>query len=107
MALVVQHPSTAPKQKQSGITELVVDDSSFLQHLKYDAANLQLTVTMKTGAQYIHWYVYPMTFNQMIESPSKGEFYAKVIKGRNPSTRTISKNIGKKAPTKEKTDGRK
>lgn len=105
MALVVQHSSIAPK-KSSSKDMPVAEDSSFLEHLKYDPASFQLTVTMKTGAQYIYGNIQPDVVDDFFETKEKGSYYAKVIKGRYPSTTTISKNIGKKAPTKEKTNGK-
>lgn len=73
-----------------------IGDSSFLQHVAYDASSFQMTVTMKNGAQYLYFMVYPQTFEQWTQAQSKGDFYSKVVKGQHQSTRTIDKNIGKK-----------
>lgn len=93
MASINQHP--AMQQSQGKLLEIPIGDSSFLQHFKYDAASFQLTVTMKNGSQYIHFYVYPGTVDQLIQAPSKGKFYADNIKGKYPGARTVSKGAGK------------
>ncbi len=75
--------------------DVPIGDSSFLQNMKYDAANSQLTITMKSGAQYVHFSVNPQTFQAMCEAPSKGKFYADVIKkSGNPSQTIVSKSVG-------------
>lgn len=96
MAIVVQHAAIAQQNEASQIRKVPIGESSFLQEIEYDPSTFQMKVTMKNGAQYIHWYVYPAIFDSMMQSPSKGKFYASVIKGQNPSTRIINKNIGKR-----------
>lgn len=95
MAIVVQHEAVSQQAEASQIRKVPIGDSSFIQEVSYDPSTFQMTVTMKNGAQYIHWYVYPAIFDSMMQSPSKGKFYAEVIKGKHPSTRTITKNVGK------------
>lgn len=96
MALIVQNASIA-NQTQAGsqVRELAIGDSSFLQHIHYDPQTFQLTVTTKRGAQYIYFYVFPATFDQFTQSKSKGRFFAEFIRGKSPSARTVSKNVGK------------
>src|SRR5436190_2195456 len=97
MAIIVQHPDIAKAlQPASQMKELPVVESSFIQNFSYDSTNFQLTVTMKNGGQYTHWYFYPGMWEQLIQSPSKGKFYADVIKGKHPSTRIVNKTVGKK-----------
>jgi hypothetical protein len=94
MATVNQHPALAEKPASAAIREEPITDSSWLEKIKYDPATLQLTVTTKEGSEYVHFFVYPMTVDQLLQSPSKGAFYAKNIKGRGLSTRVISKTTG-------------
>ncbi len=98
MASINAHPAfglTGPKKGAPMSNDVPIGDSSFLQNVKYDPANYQLTVTMKSGAQYVHFQVYPSTFQQMMEAPSKGKFYADVIKkSGNPSQTIVSKSVG-------------
>lgn len=84
-------------QKKSGGTPKSLEpiQSSFLQQFKYDDKTFQLTVTMKTGAQYVYNSVDPATFNDLMEAPSKGKFYADYIKGRfGMANRVVDKNVG-------------
>lgn len=92
MASINSHPATQPMGQ--AIHDIPIADSSFLQNIKYDPVTYQMTVTMKNGAQYVHFYVYPQTFQQLMESPSKGKFYAQAIKGKNPASKVVIKNIG-------------
>lgn len=92
MATVTQNPALA--SSPSKVREEPIGDSSFIQKIKYDSAQLQLTVTMKNGSEYVHFMVYPATVDQFMQSPSKGSFYAKNIKGKGLSTRIISKTTG-------------
>lgn len=71
-----------------------IGDSSFIAKIKYDPAQLQLTVTMKNGSEYVHFFVFPATYDEFMRSPSKGTFYNGIIKGKSVSTRTISKGTG-------------
>lgn len=95
MATISVNPALAAHAAPSTIREEGLVESSFLQKIKYDSTTLQLTVTMKNGAEYVHFYVFPMTVDQLMQSPSKGSFYATQIKGKNPGTRLIDKNVGK------------
>ena len=95
MAQVIQHPSIA-KQSQTNLQEMPIAGSSYLQHVAYDPANLQMTVTMKTGAQYIYSYIYPSIMEEFVKAPSKGKFYADNVRGVSKATRVIDKNVGKK-----------
>lgn len=94
MATVNSNPLFAAPAASSSVREEPIGDSSFLQKIKYDASTFQLTVTMKNGAEYVHFMVFPATVDQMMQSPSKGKFYAQNIKGANPSSRLINKNVG-------------
>jgi len=96
MAQIIQHPAIAAAQGKSQKTDMPIADSSFLQHVEYDAQNLQMTITTKSGAQYIYFQVYPQVMQDFIKAPSKGSFYAKMVKGLHPQTTIISKSIGKK-----------
>lgn len=93
MAIIIGHQSQ--KQKAEGITDMAIGDSSFIQNIKYDPTNLQLTVTMKNGGEYVHFHVYPQIVDSFITSPSKGKFYSQAIKGKYASTNSINKNIGR------------
>lgn len=93
MAQVIQHPSIGG-QKQSKTQELPIADSSYLMHVAYDAANLQMTVTMKNGAQYLYSQIPPDVMEEFTLSPSKGKFYADKIRGSGQAQRIIDKNIG-------------
>lgn len=94
MARIVQKTSEEPKQTRN-TTEAAVGDSSFIQKIKYDASTLQLTVTMKNGAEYIHSHMNSNVADEFMTSPSKGSFYSQAIKGRTPSIKIIDKNIGR------------
>ena len=94
MAQVLQNPSV-PSAAPRGLVEMPVAKSKVIQHVSYDPQSLQMTVTMKNGAQYIHFYVYPNVMDDFIKAGSKGEFYSKVVKGKHPATRQVSKNVGK------------
>jgi len=59
--------------------------SSFLQAATYDSTNFSLTLDFKNGEQQVHRFVYPMVWQQMKESSSKGSFYARNIKGKYPT----------------------
>jgi hypothetical protein len=101
MALVRQ-PHSTPSQSASPKLSMPIAESSFLMNVDYDPQNLQMTVTMKNGGQYIYHYVYPNVFQQFQESHSKGEFYAKVIRGKMPGTRIVNKTTGPSAKAKTK-----
>ena len=94
MATIIQHPAFT--QKATGFREEPVAESSFIQKFAYDPATLQLTVTMKTGAEYVHFMVYPQVFEELMQSKSKGSYYARVIKAQGNSSRIINKNIGQR-----------
>lgn len=79
-----------------------IGDSSFLQHISYDSSTMQLTVTMKNGAEYIHQQVYPQTADDFMQAPNKGQYYGKVIRGAHPSTRIVNKTVGKNISKKTK-----
>lgn len=84
-----QPPATASK-----VREEPIGDSSFIAMIKYDPAQLQLTVTTKRGDEYVHFYVFPATVDQFLQSPSKGAFYNAQIKGKGIGVRTITKKTG-------------
>lgn len=93
MASINQHPAFA-QSGAKGLRDIPTLESSFLEHFRYDPSTFQLTVTMKNGAQYLHFYVYPMTIDQLIASPSKGKFYNDVIRGKSPGVAVTHKTIG-------------
>jgi len=95
MATVNSNISQSPTQSAPGVMEFPIGDSSFLQKIKYDPSAFQLTVTMKNGAEYIHFQVFPATVDAMMQAPSKGKFYGQNIVGKNPSAKVIDKNVGK------------
>lgn len=94
VATVIQHQAFTVKP--TGIREEPIAESSFLQKFTYDPTTLQLTVTMKTGAEYVHFMVYPQMFEELMQSKSKGSYYARVIKAQGNSSRIINKNIGQR-----------
>lgn len=93
MATVNQAAALTPAP--SKIIEQPIGDSSWIAKIKYDPAQLQLTVTTKEGSEYVHFMVYPATVDQLLQAPSKGRFYAEQIKGKGISVRTITKTTGK------------
>jgi len=105
-ALVIQHPAFASAQAPSKKTEMPIGDSKFLQLVTYDPQNFQMTVTMKNGAQYLYFMVYPQVMSNFMEAKDKSRFYANEVRGKHQSARTISKSIGKKISTTRKTQGR-
>lgn len=94
MALIIQHPAIA-KQGQ-GKNSLPIADSSYLMHIEHDPESLQMKVTMKTGAEYVYSYVPSNVMEEFIKAPSKGKYYAEMVKGKFESTTIITKNTGKK-----------
>lgn len=94
MATIAQSPFTTAAQK-NGAQDIPTVDSSFLENFKYDAETKQLVVTMKNGAQYLHFGVEQQTVEGLIKAPSKGKFYANVIKkSGSPATKVTHKEIG-------------
>lgn len=93
MALIIQHPKINQSQGVES-KETAVGDSTLIQSIKHDSQSLQLTVTMKNGAQYLYFNVYPQTYEDFVQSKSKGKFFSGVIKGKYPSDRSINKNTG-------------
>lgn len=95
MASVNVHPSMTQSAPQSNtVREGVFPESSFLQHFRYDASTFQLTVTMKSGAQYVSFYVFPMVVDQWLQAPSKGSFYGQMVKGKHITVRVVHKGVG-------------
>ncbi len=94
MATINQHPAFGPQGGAKGLRDVPTVESSFIENFRYDPSTFQLTVTMKNGAQYLHFYVYPMTMDQLMASPSKGKFYNEVIKGKSPGVAVTHKEIG-------------
>lgn len=99
----------APSASQSKVLEMPVGDSSWIAKIKYDPAQLQLTVTTKEGSEYVHFMVYPATADQFMQAPSKGRYYAQQIKGKGLTTKVISKSTGpaERNPSRPKEAGRK
>lgn len=95
MATLAQPSIAAPNSAPSTVHEVPVVESSWLMKIKYDPATLQLTITTKGGSEYVHFMVYPATFDQLMQAPSKGRFYAQNIKGKGLSSRVITKTVGK------------
>lgn len=97
-------PSTTPTTNK--VREEPIGDSSWLAKIKYDPSTFQLTVTTKEGSEYVHFMVYPMTVDQMMQAPSKGRFYATQIKGHGLANRVIDKTVGAslRNPAKGPTD---
>lgn len=91
MAIINQHPAF---KKKSGIRKVPVNNSSFVSHFQYDSDNMQLLVVLKDGGEYLYDQVDSATVDQFIESPSKGQFFSKYIKGKYTSTRLIDKTVG-------------
>ena len=91
MALLRPVAGPAPTASSASVRNIAIGDSSFLEHISYDSASLQLTVTFKTGSQHTHFYVLPATVDQWLVAPSKGSFYARNIKGKYPSAKIIDK----------------
>jgi hypothetical protein len=107
MALIVQNPLIQGQKAQATTKqEMPIGDSKFLQHVAYDPAAMQMTVTMKTGAQYIYFMVFPTVMEQWMQARSKGEFYAKQVRGKLKASRTIAKGTGKKISQTGKITGR-
>jgi hypothetical protein len=64
---------------------MAIPGSSFLQAVTYDQQNYSLTLDFKNGTQIVHRFVFPMVWQQFKETPSKGQFYSRSIKGKTPS----------------------
>lgn len=93
MATLNQNP--AFNQPSKGIRDFPINESSFLMNVHYDPNTLQAVVTMKGGSQYVYNMVFPMTIDQWMQSPSKGEFFSKNIRGKyKMRTRMIDKTVG-------------
>lgn len=104
MASVVQPASISKSLNPSkGTQGMPIAGSQFLQDLAYDAANQQLTVTMKNGAQYQYFNVPQHVMDEFVKNPSKGSVYAKLVKGAFKSSRTVDKSIGPAVPKRVKT----
>ena len=105
-AQVIQHPAFASAQGPSKKTEMPIGDSSFLQLVTYDPQSFQMTVTMKSGAQYQYFQVYPQVMEDFMQARNKSKYYADAIRGKMQGTRTIDKTIGKKSSQVSKKKGR-
>lgn len=92
MSTVNQNP--AFNQAPAKAKEEPIGDSSFIAKIKYDPAQLALTVETKSGNEYVHFMVYPATYEQFMLAPSKGRFYNQVIRGKGLSTKIISHDTG-------------
>lgn len=62
--------------------ESIAIRSSFIQTAAYDGASQTLTVEFKTGEPLVYHEVDKQTWEQFRETPSKGSFYARMIKGK-------------------------
>lgn len=95
MAIITQPSAFAGQTAGRGmVREEPITESGWLSKVRYDASQMMLTVTLKSGAEYVHYMVYPQQFEDMMQSPSKGSFYAKNIKGKGLSTSVIDKKVG-------------
>lgn len=93
MALINQNPAFNAASKTA--REFPIIESSYLQHVHYDPNTLQCVVTFKNGSQYVYNMVFPMTVDQWMQSPSKGQFYAKNIRGKyKMKARIVNKTVG-------------
>jgi hypothetical protein len=106
MATVNQHPAFADMGKAIGLREIPITDSSFLSLIKYDQNSFQMTVVFKNGAEYVHQSIFPLTIDQLIESPNKSKFYATQIRGKTPSSKIIDKSIGPRGGYSGKSNSR-
>ena len=73
------------EKKSSKPEEMGLPNSSFMQSATYDSSSYSLTISFKNGNDIIHKFVYPMVWQQFKESPSKGSFYSRQIKGKYPA----------------------
>lgn len=94
MATIIQPAAFGGTQASPSVREEPINTSSWLQKFKYDASQMTLTVTLKSGAEYVHYMVYPQTFEDLMQAPSKGSYYAKNIQGNGLSSSLIDKKVG-------------
>jgi hypothetical protein len=91
MAIINQHDAF---KKKTGMKKLPVNNSGWVSAFQYDTETEQLTVVLKSGGEYVYSDVDASTFDQLTIAPSKGQFYAKYIKGKFESLRLIDKTVG-------------
>lgn len=95
MANILQPKWQAANQQTGQSEDKIAPQSSYLQEAHYDSKNYILSITFKSGAQHQYYFVYPVVWQQFLESQSKGQFYAKNIKGQHPSVKVENKNTGR------------
>lgn len=70
----------APKAK--GSDSIICPASSFLQSAKYNESSSELIVDFKNGESVPSFSFPKSMWDQFKESPSKGSFYSRMIKGK-------------------------
>jgi hypothetical protein len=67
-------------------------NSTLIQSIGYNPLNEQLSVILKAqpAMTYVYRGVSRSTANQLVESPSKGQFFNKNIRGRFPTTKVAA-----------------
>ena len=68
--------------------EMTPVESSNLAAVGYEPESGALHVQFNNGATWVYAGVPPDVFDAMMDSPSKGSFFARTIKNQYPSTRT-------------------
>lgn len=101
MAIVLKHPSQVKAEAKK--EDLPIHDSSFLMSASYDADQMVMTVTMRSGSQYMYNYIYPSTFESFKQAKNKSKFYSDNIRGKEKGSRSINKSIGPAISKKTKT----
>lgn len=77
-------PNQQPSNSSSGVQDVALQ-SSFMQRAVYDPSSLRLTLYFKSGKEITHLFVFPTVWAAFLQAPSKGSFYAKMIKGQTQS----------------------
>lgn len=77
-----QSSSPQPQKPSRNNGETLALQSSYLQEAVYDATSFTLTLSFKEGQEISYWPIYQQTWDAFKQSPSKGSFYVRNIKGK-------------------------
>lgn len=61
---------------------IAIENSSFLAGATFDPSNSSLTINIKNGTQISYTSFSQVAWDQFKQSPSKGSFYSRLIKGK-------------------------
>jgi len=85
---------------EGDVEKLPLPESRFLAQAEYNPKTYQMSIWFKSGSMHTFMFVMPQVWDLFKQAPSKGEYFAKAIKGRFQSIRTVSKTVGKRPSTK-------